>query len=219
MTTTIDTNNQKESKYKRLDDITNYSKIKFLNENYINEIFDINFLDDNIELYFGYVYQEGGSVWQCVKSDKNNNSEKISNYVEGKYERDNCEYDIEDEFDETNEVYEGNSRSIWLNKITSKEFIEIFQRKINEWKDSISVEERESNSIYLSDFFEWLEFDEQGADSLVYLYEHLGGDINDVEIILDELPIDNNGNCIQWYSYSEIESEYLQIGYTLKTID
>lgn len=219
MTTTVGSDNQKAYKYKKLDDIINYSKIKFFNENPINEIFDINFLDVNIELYFGYVYEEGGAVWQCIKSAENNNSEKISNYIEGKYERDHCDYDIEDEFDETNEVYEGRSRSIWLYKITSQKFIQMFQRKINEWQDSISLKD---NSFYLSDFLEWLEFEIIALDSLTYLYEHLNGDINDIEVILDEVNIDDNDNCIKWYSYSEIEFEYFQIGYRIKqfkTID
>jgi len=198
-----------ENKYKNINDNLDYNNIKFINDN-LDEILNLDFEKENIELYFGYKYEHRGSVFQCVKSETNKSTEVISEYDEDEYVRDGNDDSehIEEMFDETNEVHEGWSYSVWLCKINSEDFKTKIKDKLQEWSDS-----KDDEYFYLSEFLEWVEYDDYGVHTLEDVYEHLGGDLNDLESILDEEDIDETGNCISWYSYFQLDEEYLQIGY------
>ena len=75
----------------------------------------------------------GGLVFN-VKSDENKSTVKISEYDEDEHVRDG-NYDpdyIEEMFDETNEVHDEWSYSIWLSKINSIEFLQNLVKKYDE---------------------------------------------------------------------------------------
>jgi antitoxin component YwqK of YwqJK toxin-antitoxin module len=205
------------SKYKKIDTIFDYNDITFFQDD-LKEIIDLDFEKNDIELYLGYKYEHRWSVFQCIKSEENKSTKKISKYDEDEHVRDG-KYDpeyVKESFDETNEVHDGYSYSVWLSKINSNEFITNFQEKIKSLKDHPDWKDEES--FYFSEFIEWIEHHDN-CPVLDDLYDNMGGNRNDLTSVLDEVDIDDEGNLISWYSYGQLDTEYFQIGYRKKDIE
>lgn len=195
--------------YEKIDTLYDYNNI-----NFVNKPIDILNLDvENLELYISYKYVHSGSVFQCKKSEENEEAEKISVFNELEHIRENSTGQEEENFDETNQVFDGYSYSIWLSKVKSTEFGRLLKDKVQEWVDSVEGAE------YLSyqDFMLWAGYDEWGVHIMEGFFKEIGGDVNDLEMILDEVNIDEKNNLIKWYSYDQLENEYYQIGYVLKS--
>ena len=142
-----------ENKYKNINEDLDYNNIKFIQGD-LDKILNLDFEKENIELYFGYKYEHRGSVFQCVKSENNKSTDIISEYNEDEHVVDGMDSEyIKEVFDETNEVHDGWSYSVWLCKINSKEFKTKFKNKIQEWSDS-----KNDEYFYLSEFLEWIEY-------------------------------------------------------------
>ena len=113
-------------------------------------------------------------------------------------------------FDETNEVHDEWSYSIWLSKINSSEFLQKLVKKLDECQRELDED------FSFQEFIEWTEYDDFGVHTKEGFYEYLGGNLCDLEEIYDELDIDAKGNLIDWYSYGQLDEEYLELGYRKK---
>ena len=196
------TTNNTNEKYKK---IQGYLNVHFVND--LSEILELDFDNNDIELFFGFKSVYEGSCYQCIKHENNTKSEKISTFNEGEHIRDVSEFDVEEEFDETCEVFDGRSYSVWLKKIKSREFIVSFMKKIRDYCSK--------NDGDISDFLLENNCEVMGSDDLEEVYIKLGGNPEDYETIFDDMDIDDKGNLINWFSYNQIEEEYFQIGYRI----
>ena len=194
-------------KYKNINDTFDYDNIVFEDFSKIKDL-DLN----DYDFFLQYKYEHRWSCFQCEKSDENKSTEKISEYDEDEHVRDG-NYDpeyVEDMFDETNEVYDEWSYSIWLSKINSSEFLQKLVKKLDECQRELDED------FSFQEFIEWTEYDDFGVHTKEGFYEHLGGNLCDLEEIYDELDIDEKGNLIDWYSYGQLDEEYLELGYRKK---
>lgn len=198
-------NNSEKSTKEKYKKIQGYLNIHFVDD--LSEILELDFDNNDIELFFGFKSVYEGSCYQCIKHETNTKSEKISTFNEGEHIRDVSEFDVEEEFDETCEVFDGRSYSVWLKKIKSREFIVNFMKKIRDYCSK--------NDGDISDFLLENNCEVMGSDDLEEIYIKLGGNPEDYETIFDDMDIDDKGNLINWFSYNQIEEEYFQIGYRI----
>tara|TARA_B100001778_G_scaffold314265_1_gene299366 strand:+ start:447 stop:1049 length:603 start_codon:yes stop_codon:yes gene_type:complete len=197
-------------KYKNINDTFDYDNIVYFKYD-LSKIKDLDLKE--YDFFLEYKYEHRWSCFQCKKSDDNISTDKISEYDEDEHVRDG-RYDpeyVEEMFDETNEVHDGWSYSIWLSKINSSEFLQNLVKKVDECQSDLGEED-----FTFQEFIEWTEYDDYGVHSKEDFYEHLGGNLNDLECLEDELDIDEKGNLIDWYSYGQLDEEYLQLGYRKK---
>ena len=154
-------------KYENINDSFDYKGITFINSH--DELSSILDLDtEKYQFYLHFKTEYRGCSYQCMKSDENKTTEKISEFNEDEHVRMNdLDYFDRDKFDETNEVHDGRVNEISLTQINSIDFIkrmfnkikecqselrEIYEKKIGgEW-----VKWVENHPIYTP--FEWVEY-------------------------------------------------------------
>ena len=196
-------------KYKNINDTFDYDNIVF------EDFFKIKELNLNdYDFFLQYKYEHRGSCFQCEKSDENKSTEKISEYNEYEHVRDG-NYDpdyVEEMFDETNEVHDEWSYSIWLCKINSIEFLQKLVKKYDECLSKLEF----NTKLSFKEFMELTEYEDFGVHTKEDFYEHLGGNLDDLEEIYYDIDIDEKGNLIEWYTYSLLDEEYLEFGYRKK---
>ena len=193
--------------------IRSFKDIKFVE--LLGEMIDVYDNNPNVEWFFGYKFKYRWSCFQCIKSDENKSTIKISEYNEDEHVRDG-NYDpeyVEEMFDETTEVYDGWSYSIWLSKIISKEFISSFFGKIKDHYNSYKGSDIKYESI--NEFMEKLNINMGSVETYLDFVENLGGDSDDYEVMYDETDIDEHGNLIKWFSYGQLDEEDLLFGYKI----
>ena len=143
----------KEKDYKKVQDVidVDVSRLKFYNlydvGNWYENVFK-NHKDFNYFLIFTDYHSNGGCL-QFEKSDTNTNSKVISEFKD--------EYDptcnlAEEDFDETNDVYENDKgfSSFQIFQVKSDKFPELLKKKIDEF-----IQENEDDEMI--GFFEWLD--------------------------------------------------------------
>ena len=175
-------------KYKNINDTFDYDSIVYFKYD-LSKIKDLDLKE--YDFFLEYKYEHRWSCFQCKKSHDNISTDKISEYDEDEHVRDgndDPEY-VEEMFDETNEVHDGWSYSIWLSKINSSEFLQNLVKKVDECQRDLGEED-----FSFQEFIEWTEYDDYGVHSKEDFYEHLGGNLNDLECLEDELDIDEKGN-------------------------
>lgn len=207
-------------KYKNINDSIDYKGITFLNpHDELSPILDLDIEKHQFYLHFKTEYS--GCSFQCVKSDENNTTDKISKFDKDKHVRmGDLDYGgdgfYRDKFDETNEVHDGRVNVISLTQINSIDFIKRMFNKIKECQSELG------ENISFTDFYNWIELDED-----VYMrnelderfndfIEKLNGDNENFNLICDEIEIDENENLIDWFSYDMFDEEDLEIGYIKK---
>jgi hypothetical protein len=194
--------------------MNSYKKISDYKD--VNQLQNIKMLIDVYDakkfsnLYFGYLEEYEGSFFQCVKSEKNNSTEKISSYndeyvLEGNHEPDW----IKQSFDETVEVHEGDTYSVSLRKLISTDFVDDFIAKVKNYYSSNG----NNDDLTIQDFFDDSGIDYWGLTSYEDIIDELDGNDNDYEEIHDGTDIDENDNLIRWFSYVQSGNEYFFIGY------
>lgn len=233
-------------RFKNINDEFQYGSINFVStENNVDyfqlkEILNLDF--DKFEFFFQIKYEYSGSCFQCKKLDSNISTLKISEFDENEHVRDGNYnmYDFDKEFDETSEIFDSESFTIWLYKINStdlksnllekvKEFEEIYELEYNKFFErcfglSKELYQKKHGDIpklrpqmffNLSHFLEWIGYSSQsGLDDIFdYIIKIFGKDKTDLEEIFDELDIDTDGNLVKWYSYYQLEYMYFSIGY------
>lgn len=180
---------EKEKLFKKFEDLSNlqFSEIEFIDfegQTWRDSKYSsfIELFEDNkdFEYYFIVVDNTQGGYYQLKKTDLNKRSEKIS-----QYDYDTDFGDLEENFDETNEVIEDVWCDVLIYKVNSDKFSSLLQNLITEF----------SNSDYDDDeFYEWL-FDGEWISSYELpetLIEKLGLSSDVLEHVFEEgLEIDS----------------------------
>lgn len=206
--------------YKNINDSIDYKGITFLNpHDELSPILDLDIEKHQFYLHFKTEYK--GCSYQCMKSDENKTTEKISEFNEDEHVR-MGDLDIEgggfyrDDFDETNEVHDGRVNVISLTQINSIDFIKRMFNKIKECQSELG------ENISFTEFYNWIELDEDNYIRMELderfndFIEKLNGNNENFNLIYDEIEIDENENLIDWFSYDMFDEENLEIGYIKK---
>ena len=202
-------------KYENLNDVIDYNNIVFIND--FTEFLDVDFKQQDIELYFECMEPYSGCYWQCKKSKENKNTEIISKWSDDYLLDGNEHLDLKNLFDESNEIHEYSTcYAMYLSKINSVDFLNKFRNKIIEWVNTKSEEE------FPLDFLSWLEYDmfsasdaDQHIDSF---YNSIAGDVpnEDLQEIFDGVDVDEKRNKISWLSFTQLENAEFRVGYKYK---
>jgi len=208
------------NKYKNINDSIDYKGITFLNpHDELSPILDLDIEKHQFYLHFKTEYK--GCSYQCMKSDENKTTEKISEFNEDEHVR-MGDLDIEgggfyrDDFDETNEVHDGRVNVISLTQINSIDFIKRMFNKIKECQSELG------ENISFTEFYNWIELDEDNYIRMELderfndFIEKLNGNNENFNLIYDEIEIDENENLIDWFSYDMFDEENLEIGFIKK---
>ena len=204
-------------KYKNINDSFDYKGIIYVE---LNQLVNLDINENDFYLQFLSTYR--GCSYQCIKSEENKSLDKISEFNEDEHVR-MGDLDVEgggfyrDDFDETNEVFDGNVNVISLLHIDS---IHLKKKLIDK---IIECQNEQDENISISEFFNWFlgieeyhyssqELDERFND----FYEKLNGDNENLKLIFDEIETDEEQNLVDWFSYDMFEYDYLFIGYRKK---
>ena len=206
-----------DKKYKNINDSFDYKGIVFL-EPY-EELISILDLDiEKYQFFLQFKSEYRNTYFQCIKSEENNNTDKISEFNakehvrEGNYYIEGVEY-YQEKFDETNEVNWGRSNIMSLAQINSIDLTKKLFDKIKECQNELE------ESVSFAEFYDWIELEEsnynQGEldERFSDFIEKLNGNNENFEVAYDEIKIDEDENLIHWFSYDEFDEEYLQLGY------
>lgn len=208
-------------KYKNINDSFDYKGMTFINPH--DELSPILDLDtEKYQFYLHFKTEYRGCSYQCVKSEDNKTTEKISEFNEDEHVR-MGDLDIEgggfyrDDFDETNEVHDGRVNVISLTQINSIDFIKRMFNKIKECQSELG------ENISFTEFYNWIELDEDDYIRMELderfndFIEKLNGNNENFNLIYDEIEIDEEENFIDWFSYDMFDEENLEIGYMKKS--
>lgn len=204
-------------KYKNINDSFDYKGIIDVE---LNQLVNIDINENDFYLEFHSRYR--GCSYQCIKSEENKSLDKISEFNEDEHVR-MGDLDVEgggfyrDDFDETNEVFDGNVNVISLLHIDSTNLKKKLIDKI------IECQNEQDENISISEFFNWFlgiedyhyssqELDERFND----FHEKLNGDNENLKLIFDEIETDEEQNLVDWFSYDMFEYDHLFIGYRKK---
>ena len=213
--TTIELGNKEDLSEINYKKIKHYSEIKIVD--LLHEIIELHENEFNIEWYFGFKQKFEYSTFQCIKSNENNSTKKISSFNENYKEiLRHTEYTPSEDkmrkkFDETTKVYFGElSYKICLSKITSLKFIENFMNRLKEYYNSTT--ESQKKDLILNDFFVESIFSYELYLSFI---QDFGGTKNDYKPLLHEIPCDSNKNLILWYGCigTDYDDDEFFIGY------
>lgn len=209
-------------KYKNINDSFDYKGITFINPH--DELSSILDLDtEKYQFYLHFKTEYRSCSYQCMKSEDNKTTEKISKFNFDEHVR-MGDLDIEgggfyrDRFDETNEVHDGRVNEISLTQINSLDFIKRLFNKIKECQSELG------ENVSFTEFYNWIELDEDDYNRMELderfndFIEKLNGDKEDFSEILCERRIDEDENFIDWFSYDMFDEENLEIGYIEKNL-
>ena len=189
-----------------------------------DEINDFKFPNEK-DFYFSYIVVLEDCVYQLEKSKDNTSIEKISEFSDDyMLNGHNDEYE---DFDETNEVFEGNLYESCLFKIRSDEISSELNNRLEKF---INEKGKDCN---FEDFFKLLDPDSQQEDDIMdesffkkrpgwidsmspdgsyhYILQAIGIDPKDIETIYRDVTIDDNGDIVCWYQFSEFIVEKFSI--------
>ncbi|MDC1433956.1 hypothetical protein N8147_00220 [Flavobacteriaceae bacterium] len=204
-------------KYKNINDSFDYKGITFINSH--DELSSILDLDtEKYQFYLHFKTEYRGCSYQCMKSDENKTTEKISEFNEDEHVRMNdLDYFDRDKFDETNEVHDGRVNVISLTQINSIDFIKRMFNKIKECQSELG------ENVSFIEFYNWIKLDEDDSYEEMVMderfndfIEKLNGDKEDFSEILWERRIDEDENLIDWFSYDMFDEVNLEIGFIEK---
>ena len=168
-----------------------------------DEINDFMFPKEDV-FYFSYKMFFSG-VYQLEKSNENLNTNKISEFSDD-YMLDG-HYDEYEDFDETNEVFEGDFSNNFLFKIKSNTISQDLNIRLKEF-----VKEK-GNECEFREFFESLDewWGMNPDDSFGLILKSIGLNEDDVELIYRDIVTNNDDDIICWYQYSELSKETFSI--------
>ena len=199
---------ERQTKYKRHDfncrDIEFIELWDVIDSDYLKSI---DFDNQHLEFYLFHELRYSGCVYQLKKSDLNTNHELITKWKDD-YLRDGDFYNVEEEFDESNQVFEGNVSEQTLIKITSDNFPELFTMKITEFKNKYPKGD-------VDDFYEEIMGDNftdssEGLDHIMSFFNIIGD-----RIFYEDL-IDDYQCIVCWVQYFQKDSYQFKIGYKEK---
>ena len=193
-------------KWENINNILKYSDLKHVNDT------NIDYSDKKLEFFVGLESIREGGVYQLKKSTSNNSDKKISSWSED-YEGYGGE---EGKFDETNEVFRNDFTTLFLHKISSIEFNELFNKKFNEYFETTNED------FWFNDFCEWLSengdeeyhgFDPTDYGSVFDLLTLLSIPNPKIETVIEDQNIDMDYNIISWCTWNGTSEDNIYLLY------
>jgi len=182
-------------KYKNLNDSFKLSELKE-----VDITKNIDYSKNNIEYYFLFEHIREYGTYQLVKSDEHTNSDIISEWSDDFIKDGNDDSELKKNFDETNEIYHDDFRTICIFKIRSEKFNIIFNNKLNEYKKDEYYDEYSG----FRDFCDWLTddcFNICPEGSVTHFINSLTEDEIKIETLVDEEEVDFKNNILEWGSW------------------
>tara|TARA_Y100001970_G_scaffold263313_1_gene348628 strand:- start:414 stop:1412 length:999 start_codon:yes stop_codon:yes gene_type:complete len=158
------------------------------------------------DFYFSYKFSYKG-VFQLEKSKENNSHSKISSFKD-EYMLDGHHDEYED-FDETNEVFEGDFYIKFLYKIQLDNLSKSLNNKLEKFIEN-NGKESTFDEFFKSINENWI-MPLHPEDSFQLLLKSLGLNENNFEIIYENIVTNLYGDIISWYQYSELFEEEFNI--------
>ena len=185
--TKLDLISSREKDYKKVQDIidVDVTKLKFHDFWSIGDWFeDVLGKTNNSDYYLILTdYHSRGGYLQFLKSETNKNNKVISEF---KDEYDPTGMKGEEEFDNTNDVYENEKgfTCFQIYKVTSEKFPELLKKKIDEFI-------KENGNENMDGFLEWLDGDigSLNYESCEIMIDSLGLNRNDDVVFVDEVEL------------------------------
>ena len=156
--------------------------------------------------YFSYIFSFKG-IFQLEKSDNNNSRLKISEFKD-EYMLDGHNDEYED-FDETNEVFEGEFSKNFLYKVESDKIANCLNEKLDAFREK-NGEECEFRDFFKSLNENW-EMPLHPEDAFGLILKSIGVNENDFEVIYEDRVNNKKGDIVCWYQYSDLYNEEFSV--------